>query len=83
MIIFTQILLTSNQSKPLLPLCCKCVVVIGFINQGGYNKSMERRRKQRLCYQRNFLNLSLRVAGFRLAHLNRSTASLETETNLI
>jgi hypothetical protein len=41
---------------------------------GKPNKSMERRRKQRLSYQPCLLDLSLRVAGFRLAHLNRSVA---------
>lgn len=35
------------------------------------NKSMERRRKQLLSYQSCSLNSGLRVAGFRLAHLNR------------
>jgi hypothetical protein len=49
-------------------------------NNNAYNKSMERRRKQRRCYQRCSLNFGLRVAGFRLAHLNRSTAFFDSAT---
>jgi hypothetical protein len=58
------------------------IVAMATRNNGGVvevnglsNKSMERRRKQRLSYQPCLFTFSLRVAGFRLAHLNRSALS--------